>query len=180
MPANQDKPKPDTFDARLGHRGTLRSSPLSSLNSIPKSQMQRHATRHSLEPDKSFIRRTNPIGDIREAHVTLWYVRVLRSDNHVRHVTALIPGANSTGPERTGWRIAAASSRFWRTVRLGVRVPVGNLGPNASHRRSIAAPQGRREFRGLCRSVAFRNSASISLAVLTPSQRHDLKGKNFG
>ena len=65
--------------------------------------MRRHATWHRPEPDSKFIRPTNPVGGVRQAHVTHWSVRILWSGNRVRRVTALNPGCQFDGAYTLNW-----------------------------------------------------------------------------
>ncbi len=87
--------------------------------------------------------------------------------------------ATSTRPEKTGWRLAVASLFFQWAARHGTRVFEGSRG-HVRRKAGQLQPCGASRLLGRCRSETFRKSASIPLAVLTPAQRHDLKGKNFG
>ncbi len=96
------------------------------------------------------IRRARPSGSVRQAHFTCWLARAVRGGNLARRGARPNSGANSTCLERA----AAASPANCRHARV----------PQISFR---------------CRSLTLRKSASNSLAALTPSQQHDLKGKNL-
>ena len=159
MPARQDNPNltPLTLDSAIVALSAF--SQLSSLNSVLKAQMQCDATWQCPEPGKTILRSANRTGGARDARATFWIVRVLHGDKWVRLVTRSMPGATSTRAQGTDYRLAAASSFFQWTVRLGVRVLAGNR----CHVRRIAGQFQPREGVAIAGPVSKRDDQEIGV-----------------